>query len=442
MTFEELDLGDELLEAIGYMGFTEATPIQQQAIPIILEGKDILACAQTGTGKTGAFVLPILNKLVGKEDTNINTLIVVPTRELAIQIEQQIQGIAYFLSVGSQTVYGGGDGKDFDVEKDALKNGTDIIVATPGKLLSHLKLGYVNFDHVQHLVLDEADRMLDMGFIDDLQKIISFLPEQHQTLLFSATMPKSIRELAKKFTNSAEEISLDISKPAEGVDQKVYMAFDAQKDQLLDSILKERAHYDSILIFSSTKSKVAVIVRALKKKKYNAEGISSNLEQSDREEVLRGFRSKRIRILVATDVMSRGIDVKEINMVINYDVPGDAEDYVHRIGRTARANSTGEAFTLVNPKDMHKFVRIEQLIDTDLPKLQPPEELGEGPHWKSKGKGGHQSDKPKFQKKKEHPKKSNENRPKSADKKKSNKSRSEKENRNIELFRQLNKPNK
>ncbi|MBD3635903.1 MAG: DEAD/DEAH box helicase [Crocinitomicaceae bacterium] len=384
MTFEELDLEDELLEAISWMGFENTTPVQEKAIPEILKDKDVLACAQTGTGKTGAFVLPILNKLVHKKNTNIDTLIIVPTRELAIQIEQQIQGISYFVSVGSQTVYGGGDGKDWDVQKEALKNGTDIIVATPGKLLSHLKLGYVNFKHVRHLVLDEADRMLDMGFIDDLKKIISYLPKQHQTLMFSATMPKSIRDLAKRIMHDPVEISLSISKPAEGVNQNVYLAYDEQKDKLLDVILKERQHYESILIFSSTKNKVFDIVKALKKFGYKAHGISSNLEQDEREEVLRGFRSKRIRILVATDVMSRGIDIKEINMVINYDVPSDAEDYVHRVGRTARANTKGEAYTFVNPKDMSKFSRIEKLIERKIEKQQPPAELGEGPIWKDR----------------------------------------------------------
>ena len=382
MTFEELELEDQLLEAINWMGFTEPTPIQQEAIPIILKNKDLLACAQTGTGKTAAFVLPVLNTLVNKKDNHIDTLIIVPTRELAIQIEQQIQGISYFVSVGSQTVYGGGDGKDWEIQKDALKNGTDIIVATPGKLLSHLKLGYVNFKHLKHLVLDEADRMLDMGFIDDLKNIFSYLPKKRQTLMFSATMPRSIRDLAKRIMHDPEEITLSISKPAEGVDQNVYMAFDEQKDALLDHILKDRQDYDSILIFSSTKNKVFDIVNGLKKHGYKAQGISSNLEQDKREEVLRGFRSKRIRILVATDVMSRGIDIKEINMVINYDVPSDAEDYVHRVGRTARANTKGEAFTFVNPKDMNKFARIEQLIERKLDKLQPPEALGKGPEWK------------------------------------------------------------
>lgn len=381
MKFTDLQLNEQILEAISYMGFETATPIQAQAIPVILENKDIIACAQTGTGKTGAFVLPILNKLIGKEDTSIDTLIIVPTRELAIQIEQQIQGLSYFVSVGSQAIYGGGDGKNWALQKEALTKGTDIIVATPGKLLSHLKLGYVNFKQVKHLVLDEADRMLDMGFIDDLKDIISYLPEKHQTLMFSATMPKTIRQLAKKIQHNPIEISLSISKPAAGVDQKLYLAFDEQKIQLLDHILSERKEYDSIIIFTSTKNKVFEIVRSLKKNGYQAQGISSNLEQEQREEVLRKFRAKRTRILVATDVMSRGIDIKEINMVINYDVPNDAEDYVHRVGRTARANTKGEAYSLVNQKDMQKVHRIERLIESSLPKLSPPESIGAGPEW-------------------------------------------------------------
>jgi len=383
MKFTELNLSDQLLEAISYMGFETATPIQEQSIPIILKGQDIIACAQTGTGKTAAFVLPILNKLVGKEDSHVNTLIIVPTRELAIQIEQQIQGLSYFVSVGSKAIYGGGSGKDFSEQKDVLKNGTDIIVATPGKLLSHLKLGYVNFDHIKHLVLDEADRMLDMGFIDDLKKIISYIPEQHQTIMFSATMPSSIEHLAKKILNNPVKIALSISKPAEGVSQHAYLAFDEQKNQVLTHILSERQDYDSIIIFTSSKAKVSEIVRTLNKAGFKSKGISSNLDQDQREEVLRGFRSKRIRTLVATDVMSRGIDIKEINMVINYDVPHDAEDYVHRVGRTARANTKGEAFTLVNLKDMHKLRKIERLIDSEIPKLQPPDNLGTGPEWKS-----------------------------------------------------------
>lgn len=384
MKFTELKLEEQLLEAISYMGFETATPIQEKAIPIILENRDMIACAQTGTGKTGAFVLPVLNKLISKKNINADTLIIVPTRELAIQIEQEIQGFSYFVSAGSIAVYGGGDSKDWDKQKNALKNGADIIVATPGRLLSHLKLGYVNLANIKHLILDEADRMLDMGFIDDILAITSYLQNKHQTLMFSATMPKSIRLLAKKILQVPVEISLSVSKPAEGIDHKAFLCFEEQKIKILNHILAERKHYDSIIIFTSTKSNVSDIVRSLKKSGFPAQGISSNLEQDEREEVLRGFRSKRIRILVATDVMSRGIDVKEINMVINYDVPHDAEDYVHRVGRTARVNAKGEAVTLVNQRDMYKLRKIEQLIEADVPKLQPPDDIGPGPEWQER----------------------------------------------------------
>jgi superfamily II DNA/RNA helicase len=382
MKFTDLHLAPQLLEALDYMGFSEATPIQEKAIPLILQGKDLLACAQTGTGKTAAFLLPILNDLIGKEDTNIDTLILVPTRELAMQIEQQIQGLSYFISVGSKAIYGGGNGKDWSEEKTILKNGTDIIVATPGKLISHLNLGNIDFGHLKHFVLDEADRMLDMGFIDDINRIIKHLPEKRQTLMFSATMPPKISLLAKNNLNHPEEIALSISKPAAGVSQGVYLTFDEQKIAAVIHILKERTHYESILIFTSTKKKVNEIVRGLLKKGFEAQGISSDFEQEEREEVLRGFRSKRIRIVVATDVLSRGIDIKDINLVINYDVPHDAEDYVHRIGRTARANTKGESFTLVNPLEMRKFQRIEQLIEKQVEHFALPEKYGPTPEWK------------------------------------------------------------
>lgn len=404
MKFSELNLNDSMLEALSYMNFETATPIQEKAIPIILDNKDLIACAQTGTGKTGAFVLPILNKLTGKEDSSIDTLIIVPTRELAVQIEQQIQGLSYFISVGSKSIYGGGGSKDWDDQKEALTGGSDIIVATPGKLLSHLRLGYVKFDKVKHLVLDEADRMLDMGFIDDLKAIIKYLPEDRQTLMFSATMPSNIRQLAKSIQKNPLEISLAVSKPAEGVTQRAVMTFDEQKVKVLARLIEERQEYTSILIFTSTKNKVGSIVRSLNRSKLPAKGISSNLEQSEREEVLRGFRSKRIRILVATDVMSRGIDIKEINMVINYDAPSDAEDYVHRIGRTARAKTKGEAVTLINEKDIQKIQRIERLIESEIPKEQPHEEFGPGPVWRAakpnSGKSGNRNKKKKFYPKK------------------------------------------
>jgi superfamily II DNA/RNA helicase len=400
MTFEELQLNPQLLEAISHMGFVNATPIQELAIPKIIENKDLIACAQTGTGKTAAFILPILHKLTGKEDTSINTLIIVPTRELAVQIDQEIQGLSYFVSVGSMAIYGGGDGKNWEEQKQTLKEGTDIIVATPGKLLSHINQGYVDFSKLKHLVLDEADKMLDMGFALDLDTIIKKLPNERQTLMFSATMAPKIRDLARKILKTPEEITLSISKPAEGVTQSVYLAHDQQKIPLLKHILENRKDYTSIIIFTSSKSKVSEIVSGLRKNGFQSTGISSNLDQDEREEVLRGFRSKRIRIIVATDVMSRGIDIKEINLVINFDTPFDAEDYVHRVGRTARANTKGEAITLVNEKDMRKLSSIQRLIGYEINALILPDELGLGPEFKITSAPKKKNFKRKFKKKK------------------------------------------
>jgi superfamily II DNA/RNA helicase len=399
MKFIDLQLDEQLLDAMSYMGFETATPIQEQAIPLILANKDLIACAQTGTGKTGAFVLPVIHKLLNRTDKGTNTLIIVPTRELALQIEQLIQGLSYFTEIGSIAIYGGGDGKEWDVQKNALEKGADIIVATPGKLLSLLKQNFGRLDNLKHFIMDEADRMLDMGFSADLNAIISYLPKNRQTIMFSATMPKSIEKMAKEILQHPEEIKLSISKPAEGVDQKTYLTFDNQKIEVIKHILKDKVEYTSIIIFTSSKSKITPIVSALNKVGLRAKGISSNLDQAQREEVLSGFRSKRIRIIVATDVMSRGIDIKEINMVINYDVPYDAEDYVHRVGRTARANTTGEAVTLINPTDMFKFRKIEELIESSIPKLSPPEELGPGPEWQTtRPKSKNKKKKPSFKK--------------------------------------------
>ena len=384
MKFQDLKLNEQLIEAISYMGFDTPTPIQEKAIPKILEHKDLIACAQTGTGKTAAFILPILHKLTEKECDDINTLIIVPTRELAIQIEQQIQGFAYFAAISSIAVYGGGDGKDFALQKKALTTGTNIIVATPGKLLSHLNLGYINFKKVAHLILDEADRMLDMGFIDDITKIINKLPAKRQNLLFSATMSPKIKALAKKILNEPEQISLALSKPAKGVKQSVYFAYDGQKIQLIKELIKDKPEYKYVIVFSSTKRKLFDIVRGLKGNSYNVEGISSDLEQKEREEVLSRFRNKKTRVLVATDVISRGIDIKDISLVINYDVPMHAEDYVHRVGRTGRASTTGVAITFVNPADMYRFKQIEDLIESQVPRAALPEGFGEGPKWNPK----------------------------------------------------------
>jgi len=389
MKFTEFNLKEELLEAISYMGFEKATPIQDQAIPLIMQRKDLIACAQTGTGKTAAFVLPILNKISGREHSGINTLIIVPTRELAIQLDQQIQGLSYFVSVISHPLYGGGSGMDWDQERKALTSNADIIVATPGKMIAHLNLGYVKFDHLEHLILDEADKMLDMGFFPDIEKIISHIPKKRQTLMFSATMPPKIRQLAKMILNNPSEISIEMSKPAEGVLQAAYLTYDTQKTPLITNLIADKPDYSGILIFTSTKSKVNDIVRALRGNGYTVKGISSDLEQNQRNDVLTSFKSKQTRVLVATDVLSRGIDIKDINLIINYDVPGDAEDYVHRVGRTARANTTGVAITLINEKDMSRFSRIEDLIERKVLKIPLPAEIGEGPEWKISGRRDH-----------------------------------------------------
>ena len=381
MNFKDLGLIEELQEALSYMKFDKATPIQEEAIPAILQGRDLLACAQTGTGKTAAFILPVLSMLHSKERSHTNTLVIAPTRELAMQIEQQIQAFAYFVDISSIAIYGGGSGQDFEAEKKALKSGTDIIVATPGRLISHLNMGYTDFSKVEYLILDEADRMLDMGFYDDIQKIVSFLPSKRQTLLFSATFPTRIRQLAKSILQNPKEISLAMSKPAEGVLQAAYLVYDHQKTPLIKSLIDQKPNYHSILIFTSTKKKVSEIVRAFDQNKYKVMAVSSDLAQSDREDALRRFRSREIRVLVATDVLSRGIDIQDINLVINYDVPGDAEDYVHRIGRTARAETTGVAITLINELDMFKFHKIEELIENEVIKAQLPKEFGEGPLW-------------------------------------------------------------
>jgi ATP-dependent RNA helicase RhlE len=389
MTFNEFGLDEKLLEAISYMGFEKPTPIQEEAIPAIMNGRDLIAGAQTGTGKTAAFLLPILNKLTLKDNHDVNTLVIVPTRELALQIDQQIHGFAYFLPVNSISIYGGGGNADWDTEKKSLTGGADIIVATPGKLIAHLNMGYVKFDTIEHLVLDEADRMLDIGFFDDIMKIVSYLPKKRQTLMFSATMPPKIRELASKILSNPFIISRELAKPPEGVLQAAYLAFEPQKTPLINSLIAGKPQCKSILIFTSTKSKVGTITRALKGKGYTVEGISSDFEQQEREQVLLRFRSKQTRVLVATDVMSRGIDIKDIDLVINYDVPHDAEDYVHRVGRTARAEATGIALTLINPDDMDKFHKIENLIEQIVYKIPLPPELGEAPKWilgQSKGK--------------------------------------------------------
>lgn len=368
------------MEGLLSMGFEKPTPIQEQAIPIILKNHDIIACAQTGTGKTAAYLLPLINKIIGAHSNSISTLVIVPTRELAIQIDEALQGFAYFAGVSNIAIYGGTDGRSFEQEKKALSQGADIIVATPGRLISHLNMGYVKIDKLQHLVLDEADRMLDMGFSDDLHKIISYLPKQRQTLLFSATMPEKIRGLANRILNKPEQINIAVSKPAEGVMQGAYVVYDTQKIGLLKELLKGK-NLASILIFASTKDKVKDLEKELKKLHFNVSAIHSDLDQEQRNTVLRNFKSKKLQTLVATDILSRGIDIDSIGLVINYDVPGDAEDYIHRVGRTARAESTGVALTFINPLDQRKFKRIEELIGSEIKKVPVPSHLGKTPEY-------------------------------------------------------------
>ncbi len=372
MNFDDFNLDSQLLEAISHTGFKEATPIQEQAIPAILEGQDIIACAQTGTGKTAAFVLPILHYLAQNNSENVKVLILVPTRELAIQIDQQVEGFSYFLSVHSIAIYGGGDGRDFSQQKKALTQGSNIVVATPGKLISHLNMGYVKFDEVSHLILDEADRMLDMNFYDDIKKIITFLPNLEQKSMFSATMAPKIEKLAKSILKNPKRITLELAKPSENISQEAYLTEEPFKVELISKLISRYENFESILVFTSTKKKVSNIVSSLKKANLDARGISSMLEQDEREAILLKFRAKKLRILVATDVLSRGIDIKDINLVINFDVPSDATDYVHRIGRTARAKTSGVAITLISKGDNYKMKRIEKLIDKEIDKVNYP----------------------------------------------------------------------
>jgi ATP-dependent RNA helicase RhlE len=370
-------------EAISSMGFKTPTPIQIQAIPEVMQGRDLIACAQTGTGKTGAFLLPLLNKLFTSDHVHqgIRALIVVPTRELALQIDQQLEAMAYFTNLSSIAIYGGGDGSGFDVQKKALQSGVDVVIATPGKLLSHLNLGYVKTDHLQTLILDEADRMLDMGFIDDIVRINKYLPSQKQVLMFSATMAGGIRRLAKTLLNHPVELSLSIAKPAAGVTQQAYLVREEDKANLLKHILDTNKDFEKIIVFGSTKSVVKNISFKLQAAKYPAKSIHSDKEQSEREQILSDFKNGKLRILIGTDVISRGIDIDNINLVLNYNVPDDAADYVHRIGRTARASNKGLAITFINEKERRNFLKIEELIESSVEKMPLPQGYAPGPNF-------------------------------------------------------------
>ncbi len=381
MRFSELELNEQLIEGIEAIGFENATPVQALTIPPIMAGKDIIASAQTGTGKTAAFLLPMINRIMqsGTKD-HIRAMVIVPTRELAIQIEQQMDGFSYFTPVSSIAVYGGGDGALFAREKQALTSGINVIICTPGRMTTHLNMGYVNLKYVDFLVLDEADRMLDMGFFDDIMKMISFLPEKRQNLMFSATMPPKIRQLAMKILHNPEQINIAISRPPDRIKQSAFIVFDRQKLQIVKHLLTSRKT-ETILIFCSTKHNVKQLTFELKRMHLNAAEIHSDMEQDAREKTLHSFKNKRTNILVATDILARGIDVEDIDLVINYDVPDDCEDYVHRIGRTARAETKGEAITIAGEKEHHRLNKIEQFLEIILEKGIIPTELGEGPSY-------------------------------------------------------------
>ena len=380
MEFSQLQLEDALLDGLQAMNFRETTPVQEQTIPIILQKKDLIACAQTGTGKTAAYLLPILNVLCQNKhrEDKINALIMVPTRELALQIDQQLDAFAYFLPVTSVAVYGGGDGAIFSQQEKALRSGVDVVIATPGRLIAMLNMGKIDMSFVQFFVLDEADRMLEMGFVDDIMRIASYLPQQKQTLLLSATMAPKIRELARKTLVNPVEVQLATSKPADKIDQSAYVCYETQKLALIQDIFASQS-LTRVIVFSSSKQKVKEIYHTFKRMKLKVAAMHSDLEQAQREEVMRNFKNGHIHVLVATDIVARGIDIEDIQMVINYDVPHDAEDYVHRIGRTARAGGEGIAITFIAEKEQGKFGRIEKLIQNEVKKVPLPEALGESP---------------------------------------------------------------
>jgi len=378
LTFEDFNFDEQLFEGLQSMGYRKPTAIQEQAIPLILANNDLIACAQTGTGKTASYLLPVLQHISQSEKKYTKALILAPTRELAQQIDQQVEGLAYFAGISSIAVYGGGDGIVYEQQRRAMIDGVDIIIATPGRLIAQLSSGVIKLNHVEYLVLDEADRMLDMGFYDDLLRIISYIPEKRQTLLFSATMPPKIRVLANTILKNPEQVNIALSQPAVGIHQQVYMTFDPQKIPLISGLLKD-ASYTSVLIFASRKETVKDLTKALRRVGVKAEAFHSDLEQDQRETILRAFKSRTLPVIIGTDVLSRGIDIEGISLVINFDVPPDPEDYIHRIGRTARAETTGTAITFVNERDQRKFSSIENLIGKPIERMILPEELGEGP---------------------------------------------------------------
>lgn len=401
MKFSELNLEECVLQALDAMNFSECTPVQEHTIPVILEGRDLIGVAQTGTGKTAAYLLPVLNQLSkgGYPADAINCIIMAPTRELAQQIDQQMEGFSYFMPASSVAVYGGNDGIRFEQEKKGLTLGADVVIATPGRLISHLSLGYVDLSKVSFFILDEADRMLDMGFADDIMQIVKHLPKERQTIMFSATMPNKIQQLAKTILTNPVEVKLAVSKPADKIIQAAYICYEAQKLGIIKNLFSAQKP-ERVIIFASSKLKVKEVAKALKHLNLNVGEMHSDLEQCQREAIMHEFRNGRINMLVATDIVARGIDIDDIRLVINYDVPHDSEDYVHRIGRTARANNDGCAITFVSETEQTRFKQIEDFLGKSIYKIPVPAELGEAPvyaphtsrksgsNWKRKGNNG------------------------------------------------------
>ena len=382
MYFTDFDFEDEVLDALDAMRFETCTPIQEQTIQPLMDGRDLIGVAQTGTGKTAAYLLPVLNKLCrgGYPDDAINCVVMAPTRELAQQIDRQLEGFTYFMPISSVAVYGGNDGQRYEQELRGMARGADIIVATPGRLISHINLGNIDLSRVSFFILDEADRMLDMGFYNDIMTIAKQLPKERQTMLFSATMPQEIRKLAANILTDPLQITLSLAKPAEGIAQEAYICHEGQKMGIIKSIF-ENESTERVILFASRKNKVKDISIALKKRGFNVGEMHSDLGQAERDEIMFRYKSRKIDIIVATDILARGIDIDDIRIVINYDVPRDCDDYIHRVGRTARANTKGRAITFVSVEDQQYFKRIEEFMEQEVPKTALPEELGEAPEY-------------------------------------------------------------
>ena len=381
MFFDELALSDEVLDALWDMHFDECTPVQAETIPVILDRRDVISCAQTGTGKTAAYILPLLTNLAydDHDPDKLNAIIMAPTRELAQQIDQQMEGFGFYVPFSSVAIYGGKDTNgSWGNQVSGLQKGADIVIATPGRLLSQMNIYNVDFSGVKYFILDEADRMLDMGFYDDIMTIVKRLPPDRQTIMFSATMPPKIRQLAKAIMHDPVEVQIAVSRPPETIHQMCARLFEAQKPGFIQLALQGK-NLKKVIIFAGKKQRVKDLARALRTLKIDARAMHSDLEQNERDQVMLDFRNGKVDVLVATDVVSRGIDVTDVPLVINYDVPHDAEDYVHRIGRTARAENSGEAITLVTPDDARYWHRIEQFLKKEIEKIPLPEALGEGP---------------------------------------------------------------